>query len=118
MRLLHHMRSNPHPDAERDTDTERDLGWVVVGDAGEHAKVLVHNDDVTPYDFVIVILRAVFGLPPAEAERVTLRAHVTGVAHVMTLPVEEAKHRVGRAHATARRAGFPLSFTIEIEPAP
>jgi hypothetical protein len=31
----------------------------------------------------------------------------------MTLPIEEAKHRVGRAHGLARQAGFPLAFTIE-----
>ena len=64
---------------------------------------------------VILILRQVFGLAPNQAERVTLRAHVTGLAYVMTLPIEEAKHRVGRAHGIARQAGFPLAFTIEIE---
>lgn len=107
----------PSP-AEPEIEVERDLDWVVVDGRGENGRVLVHNDDVTPYDFVILILRQVFGLSPSQAERVTLRAHVTGVAHVMTLPVEEAKHRVGRAHALARQAGFPLSFTIEVDPAP
>lgn len=109
------MRADPDSHPENDTDTERSLGWVVVGDDGEQGRVIVHNDDVTPYDFVILILRQVFGLSPGEAERVTLRAHVTGLAYVMTLPIEEAKHRVGRAHGIARQAGFPLAFTIEIE---
>lgn len=111
------MTATPPAPAGPDVETRRDLDWVVVDDHGVAARVLVHNDDVTPYDFVIVVLRAVFGLSPAEAERVTLRAHVTGVAHVITLPVEEAKHRVGRAHAVARQAGFPLSFTIEVDQA-
>ncbi|MBP7693030.1 MAG: ATP-dependent Clp protease adaptor ClpS [Anaerolineales bacterium] len=109
------MRADPDSPPENDTDTQRDLEWVVVGDEGQQAKVLVHNDDVTPYDFVLLILRQVFSLSPSQAERVTLRAHVTGLAYVMTLPLEEAKHRVGRAHGLARQAGFPLAFTIEPE---
>lgn len=109
------MQADPDSRPENDTDTERHLDWVVVGEDGELAKVLVHNDDVTPYDFVILILRQVFGLTPDQAERVTLRAHVTGRAYVMTLPIEEAKHRVGRAHGIARQAGFPLAFTLELE---
>ena len=34
--------------------------------------VIIHNDDVTPYDFVIMVLRLVFHLPPPDAERTTL----------------------------------------------
>ena len=76
-------------------------------------RVLVHNDDVTPFDFVIAVLRTVFRLGAREAWGVTTRAHVTGVAYVMTLPYEEAKYRVGKAHSLARAAGYPLTFTIE-----
>jgi ATP-dependent Clp protease adapter protein ClpS len=57
----------------------------------------------------------VFGLSPPEAERVTAHAHFNGLAYVMTLPIEEAKHRVGQAYGIARQAGFPLTFTVELE---
>ncbi len=107
--------AHPRLETKRDTEIQPDLAWVVVDETGGLARVIIHNDDVTLYDFVILILRQVFGLAPFHAERVTLRAHLTGVAHVITLPVEEAKHRVGRAHGLARQAGFPLSFTIEPE---
>jgi len=76
-------------------------------------KVLIHNDDVTPFEFVIAVLRAVFYLSGRDALAVTTRAHVTGVAYVMTLPFEEAKYRVGKAHSLARAAGYPLTFSIE-----
>ncbi|MBL8055500.1 MAG: ATP-dependent Clp protease adaptor ClpS [Anaerolineales bacterium] len=115
MRATHGMQANPAPPPADDTETQSELEWVVVGDEGDFGRIIVHNDDVTPYDFVILILRQVFGLAPNQAERVTLRAHVTGLAYVMTLPIEEAKHRVGRAHGLARQAGFPLAFTIELE---
>jgi ATP-dependent Clp protease adaptor protein ClpS len=102
-----------HP--ERDTETQRDVEWVLVPDDGGQANVLIHNDDVTPMDFVTIILRQVFQLTAPQAEHVMLRAHYTGLAHVMTLPLEEAKYRVGRAHGLARAAGYPLTFSIEPE---
>src|SRR5712691_4899879 len=71
-------------------------------------RVLIHNDDVTPFDYVIAVLRSVFLLSGREALAVTTRAHVTGIAYVVTLPYEEAKYRVGKAHTLARAAGFPL----------
>jgi len=78
-------------------------------------RVLIHNDDVTPFDFVMAVLRAVFFLSGRDALAVTTRAHVTGIAYVMTLPYEEAKYRVGKAHTLARAAGYPLTFSIEPE---
>jgi ATP-dependent Clp protease adaptor protein ClpS len=79
------------------------------------ANVVVHNDDVTPYDFVIAVLQAIFRLSPPHAERVTWTAHTRGQAHVITLSHEEAKYRVGKAHGLARQAGYPLTFTVELE---
>jgi ATP-dependent Clp protease adaptor protein ClpS len=81
---------------------------------GELGKVIIHNDDVTPFDFVIGVLGAVFHLSGRLAYAVTLRAHVTGAAYVVTLPVEEAKYRIGQAHGLARQAGYPLAFTLEL----
>ena len=78
-------------------------------------RILIHNDDITPFDFVIAVLRSVFELSGRDALAVTTRAHVTGIAYVMTLPYEEAKYRVGKAHSLARAAGFPLTFSIEPE---
>ena len=78
-------------------------------------RILIHNDDVTPFDFVIAVLRGIFELSGREAVAVTTRAHVTGMAYVMTLAYEEAKYRVGKAHSLARSAGYPLTFSIEPE---
>ena len=78
-------------------------------------RVIIHNDDVTPMEFVLIVLRVVFHLSNSLATAVMLRAHYTGAAYVMTLPFEEAKHRVGLAHSHARGAGYPLTFSIEPE---
>src|SRR5216117_3354279 len=75
-------------------------------------RILIHNDDVTPFDFVIAVLRTVFELSGRDALAVTTRAHLTGIAYVITLSYEEAKYRVGKAHTLARSAGYPLTFSI------
>ena len=74
--------------------------------------VIVHNDDVTPFDFVVGVIQAIFELALPEAYRVTLTAHRRGRAHVATLPIEDAKYRVYRAHRLARAMNYPLTFSI------
>ena len=78
-------------------------------------RVLLHNDDVTTMEFVILVLRSIFELAWIDAERVMLVAHVNGIALVGVYPLEEAKYKVGQAHALARAEGFPLTLTIEPE---
>jgi ATP-dependent Clp protease adaptor protein ClpS len=78
-------------------------------------RILLHNDDVTPIEFVIAVLHTVFYFSMLDSERITLEAHYKGIAYVTTLPLEEAKYRVGKAHGMARAAGYPLTFTIEPE---
>jgi ATP-dependent Clp protease adaptor protein ClpS len=79
------------------------------------ARVIIHNDEVTPYDFVILILQKIFQLNPLTAEHITFVAHTSGQAHVTTLPLSEARKRVGKAHFAASLEGYPLMFTIELE---
>ncbi len=102
--------------AKVEQDTQRDLEWQVAESTGGNAKVLLHNDDVTPYDFVVRMLITVFEFSAIRAVSVTQRAHVTGTACVGTYSLENAKYRVGQAHAMARAAGYPLTLTVELEP--
>jgi ATP-dependent Clp protease adaptor protein ClpS len=99
--------AEPIPDILEDTEQEEALEPLY--------RVIIHNDDVTPYDFVILILQKIFQLKPLEAEHVTFIAHTSGQAHVTTLPLTEAQKRVGKAHFAASLEGYPLMFTIEPE---
>lgn len=98
-----------------ETDTQRQTAADTDAALEPGAKVFIHNDDVTPYDFVVVVLQRFFGLNPQEAEQVTYIAHVSGIAYVITLPKSEAEKRVGQAHFAAGLEGYPLTFTIEPE---
>jgi ATP-dependent Clp protease adaptor protein ClpS len=107
------MAETPAAPPEIDRDTRLDDLPVAETELEPPYRVLVHNDDVTPFEFVIAVLRVVFFLSGRAALAVTTRAHYTGVAHVVTLPFEEAKYRVGQAHGLARSAGYPLTFSLE-----
>ncbi len=78
-------------------------------------RVLIHNDDVTPMDFVVGILTGIFKLTADVAVEVMLVAHISGIAYVATLPKPEAERRVGKAHFAAGLEGYPLRFSIEPE---
>ena len=78
-------------------------------------RVLIHNDDVTPMDFVVKILTEVFRLGTFRAYRVMLEAHTGGVALVVTEPLERAEFHVDQCRSLARPRGFPLSLTYEPE---
>jgi ATP-dependent Clp protease adaptor protein ClpS len=78
-------------------------------------RVLIHNDDVTPMDFVVMTLMEVFRKNEADAAEIMLTAHNTGVALVAVLPREEAELRIDQAHSKARAAKYPLTFTCEPE---
>ncbi len=99
------------------TETEWDLDTALdqqtEDDQEDLVKVIIHNDDVTPMDFVVIILQRIFQLSPLEAEHVMITAHLNGLALVATLPLSEAKKRVGKAHFAAQLEGYPLLFTIE-----
>lgn len=78
-------------------------------------RVLLHNDDVTPMDFVVDVLTQIFALGGFRAFRVMLEAHRKGVAHVVSEPLERAEAHVDQARSLARTRGYPLSFSIEPE---
>ena len=78
-------------------------------------RVLIHNDDVTPMDFVVYVLLTIFKKAVPDAEEIMLAAHNSGVALVTVLPLEQAELRVDQAHALARTRKFPLTLTYEPE---
>jgi ATP-dependent Clp protease adaptor protein ClpS len=78
--------------------------------------VLVHNDDVTPFEYVIKILLQVFLLSEELAEHVAQTAHSEGQAVVVVRPRNEAERLVKVARARARLDGYPLTFSMEQEP--
>ena len=78
-------------------------------------RVLIHNDDVTPMDFVTHILVSIFYLGYPEAVNIMLDAHSNGMSVVQILPKAEAERRINKAHFAAGLEGYPLHFSMEPE---
>jgi ATP-dependent Clp protease adaptor protein ClpS len=79
-------------------------------------KVLLHNDDVTPFDFVERdVCAGVFGLSSAEARRITAEVHFRGIGLVGLFPFEQAEFKCDQVHSLARGRGFPLQVSFEPE---
>lgn len=99
------MVTETTPDVIEIRDTEQEPPY----------RILIHNDDVTTFDFVIRVLRRIFKLSGEVAEHIALTAHIKGVALVAVRPKSEAERLVKQAHLAARLEGYPLTFTIEPE---
>jgi ATP-dependent Clp protease adaptor protein ClpS len=78
-------------------------------------KIIVHNDEVTPYEYVISILGDLFMLSEEMADHVAWTAHTKGVAVVVVRPRTEAEKLVKVAHGRARHVSYPLTFSLEQE---
>lgn len=76
-------------------------------------KVLLHNDDYTTMDFVVMILESVFKKDKSEAIRIMLNVHHQGlgIAGVYTREIGETKIAV--VHGLARKNQFPLKCSLE-----
>ena len=78
-------------------------------------KVLLLNDDYTPREFVVAVLRAVFRTSDDEAYNIMLTAHQKGVCVVAVYTREVAETKANQATEAGQRAGCPLMFSTEPE---
>ena len=78
-------------------------------------KVILLNDDYTPREFVVLVLKAVFRMSGDQAYRVMMTAHQRGacVIAVYTRDVAETKAKEGTELGKSK--GYPLFFTTEPE---
>lgn len=78
-------------------------------------KVILVNDDFTPRDFVVRVLKAEFRITEDQAHRIMITAHTKGACVVAVFTREVAETKATRATEIARDSGFPLLFTTEPE---
>jgi ATP-dependent Clp protease adaptor protein ClpS len=78
-------------------------------------KVILVNDDFTPRDFVVAVLKAEFRMTADQAYRVMITAHRRGVCVVAVYAKDIAETKATRATEAGRKAGYPLLFTTEPE---
>ncbi len=76
-------------------------------------KVLMLNDDYTPMEFVVLVLKRFFSMDIDEATRVMLHVHQKGVGVCGIFPYEVAETKVSQVMDFARKNQHPLQCTLE-----
>lgn len=95
------------PYGETETRTRRQPPYAVV----------LHNDDVNTFEFVVMVIRKVFGYPLLKCIDLMLEAHETGRSVVWVGPLEVAELKAEQIRSCgpdpARRDACPLGVSLE-----
>lgn len=97
--------STTRPRTEAKPKTERPKAY----------KVILLNDDYTPREFVVMVLRSVFRMTTDQANGVMLTAHMRGRCVVAVYTRDIAETKATQAIDLAARQGYPLMFVTEPE---
>ena len=78
-------------------------------------KVILINDDYTPREFVVQVLKAVFRMNEDQAYRVMITAHRRGTCVIAVYTRDVAETKAKEATELGKIKGYPLFFTTEPE---
>ncbi|RMH40783.1 MAG: ATP-dependent Clp protease adaptor ClpS [Deltaproteobacteria bacterium] len=78
-------------------------------------KVLLHNDDYTTKEFVVMILQQIFHHSEADAIRIMEHVHNHGIGVAGVYPFEIAETKAQKTVAIAQQFEYPLQCTLEPE---
>ena len=78
-------------------------------------RVVLLNDDYTPMEFVVDVLRKFFGMDVETATRVMLKVHTEGKGICGVFPREIAETKAVQVNDYARESEHPLLCDIEVE---
>ena len=78
-------------------------------------KVILLNDDYTPREFVVMVLKAVFRMNEEAAYNVMITAHRRGACVIAVYAKDVADTKAKEATELGKQHGYPLFFTTEPE---
>lgn len=76
-------------------------------------KVLLHNDDFTPMEFVVRVLGAVFQMSEPQAIELMLYVHHHGLGVCGIYSYEVAESKINQVHEMAEKKNYPLLCSME-----
>jgi ATP-dependent Clp protease adaptor protein ClpS len=78
-------------------------------------KVILLNDDFTPREFVVLVLKVVFRMNESHAYKVMMTAHQKGACVIAVYTRDVAETKAKEATEMGRAKDYPLYFTTEKE---
>ena len=106
------------PDDEKEFD--QDLGTITQEERPELKKpplykVVLINDDYTPMDFVVDILRVFFGMNVEKATQVMLKVHTEGKGVCGVFSKDVAETKAAQVNDYSRECEQPLLCSVEVD---
>ena len=78
-------------------------------------KVMLLNDDFSPREFFVQVLKAVFRMNAERAYHVMMTAHQRGACVIAVFTRDVAETKAKEATDLGKSQGYPLFFTTEPE---
>lgn len=109
------------PTTPKKPETRQDQGVTVMDRKDQKTerprkyRVILHNDDFTPMNFVAQLISQLFRKSESEAMRLTLEIHTKGAACCGVYTHEIAETKVAQVHLAARQNEHPLMASMEPE---
>jgi ATP-dependent Clp protease adaptor protein ClpS len=75
--------------------------------------VIMFNDDITPFEYVIIVLNVLFDYPIEEGFAIALHIHQNGSAIVATTSMQDAYEKVDAVDAMNAQYGMLLQTNVE-----
>lgn len=115
------MANDPHDTPPWHDEQHADSDAAVVTDVRKKVekpplyKVLLHNDDYTTMEFVVMVLKSIFHHDEAHAVEIMLSVHQRGVGVAGVFTYEIAETKVAKVTRLARDNEYPLRCSVEPE---
>ena len=103
---------------DSDTGGSHDVGYAATTEKPKLKKpplykVILVNDDYTPMDFVVDVLRSFFGMNVEKATQIMLKVHTEGKGVCGVFTYEIAETKVAQVSSYAEQNQHPLMCTLE-----
>lgn len=101
------------PKKQEELQTQGDVAVKTKTKKPSLYRVIMLNDDFTPMEFVVSLLRSIFNKSETEATEIMLQIHHSGVGVCGVYTYEVAETKMAQVIEIARRSQHPLRCEIE-----
>ncbi len=111
------MQSESNDNSENNSAgfTDLDVNLDVLTKEPSLYRVLLHNDDYTPMDFVTFVLKRFFSKSEEAAQKIMLDVHHKGVGLAGVFSFEIAETKVMQVNQFSKQNQYPLKTSFEPE---
>ena len=110
----------PISSGDNDAGDNHDVGYAATTEKPKLKKpplykVILVNDDYTPMDFVVDVLRSFFGMNVEKATQIMLKVHTEGKGVCGVYSKDVAETKAAQVNDYSRECEQPLMCSVEVD---